>query len=355
MDFYADCVRNALTASDAPFRVQEFTPRVPGRPAPGGRPSSWSMRFARYVAYPMQARARRGDINHIVDHGYGHLLHVLNPRRTVVTVHDVIPVLAWRKVIANHGVAHRPLLAEYALAATKKAARVIAVSQNTKNDLVQHLGFSAERISVIHNGVSEEFRRLDPAARLRARAELGLPEKARVVLITGWQHYKNHHACAEAFASLVKETQDPDLRLVRLGRKTSEWHELTRRHDIADRVIEIEWLAEPRLVALYNAADVLFFPSIYEGFGWPPLQAMACGLPVVCSNTGSLKEIAGDAAITVDPADIPAMVAALKRLLGDEPARRDAIERGLRHAARFSWSRNARLVSDIYLDLATRH
>lgn len=354
MDFYADCVRDALMDNpQAPFKVEEFTPRLSWYDKRGGKPSLWQMRFERYISYPIQARSRRGGINHIVDHSYGHLVHVLDSRRTVVTVHDVISLLAWRGVIPNHGVRHRPLLAEYALNAAKKAARVVAISENTKRDLVAHLGFRENQISVIHMGLSAFFLRLDDAARRQARASFGFAEDAKIILITGWQHYKNHGACAQAFATLTRKRPEAELRLVRLGKKTAEWQNIKAEHQITEHAIDIEWLSESRLVELYNAADVLFFPSIYEGFGWPPLQAMACGVPVLCSAAGALQEVVSDAAIVVGCNDIAAMVDGLERLIWNQQQRAEYIERGLRRAERFSWRRNAEELSRIYLDLAT--
>ena len=352
MDVYADNLQTALRTVVGPAtEVRAFTPRPIFPSRPGTPPSPRAMRLWRYLAYPFQAFSQQGRINHIVDHGYGHLLYALDPKRTVVTVHDIIPYLAWRGVIPNRGVPHRPLLGEFSLRAIKRAARVIAVSESTKKDLVEYLGFPPDRIKVIHIGVAGRFRPFDRLSRQDARASFGLPRNAKLILITGWQHYKNHAACVDAFVELRRGSSD-DVRLVRLGRKTAEWQRMVLERNIGDKVFEIEWLAEDRMADLYNAVDVLLFPSLHEGFGLPPLESMACGTPVVTSNAASLPEIVGDAGLMAAPDDIDAFVRGMKRMLYDKALRDDYIQRGLAQAKKFSWAKCAKDVHSMYLAIA---
>ena len=352
MDVYADNLQTALrTVVGAATEVRAFTPRPICLSGPGTPPGQWPMRLSRYLAYPFQAFSQQGGINHIVDHGYGHLLYCLDPKRTVVTVHDIIPSLAWRGVIPNRGVPHRPLLGEFSLRAIKRAARVIADSESTKMDLVEYLDFPPGRINVIHIGVADRFRPFDELSRRDARVSFGLPQNTKVILITGWQHYKNHAACVDAFMELCRSASD-DVRLVRLGRRTDEWQRMVLERNIGDKVVEIEWLEEDRMIALYNAVDLLLFPSLHEGFGLPPLESMACGTPVVTSNAASLPEIIGDAGLMAAPDDVDAFVRGMKDMLHDKALRNDYIQRGLAQAKRFTWAKCAMDVHSIYLEIA---
>ena len=212
-------------------------------------------------------------------------------------------------------------------------------------------GFPSERIKVIPNGVADRFRPFDELSRRDARVSFGLPQNAKVILITGWQHYKNHAACVDAFVELCRSASD-DVRLVRLGRRTDEWQRMVLERNIGDKVIEIEWLEEDRMIALYNAVDLLLFPSLHEGFGLPPLESMACGTPVVTSNAASLPEIVGDAGFMAASDDVDAFVRGIKCMLYDKAARNDYIQRGLAQAKRFSWAKCAMDVHLIYLEIA---
>ena len=332
------------------FEVCEQLPR-PVRFVPG-KTGTLRMRISRFVYYPWFARRHRGDVNHIVDHGYAHLLQTLDPRRTVVTVHDLIPLLSWKGCLPGPTrYPHRPVLLEHALSYVRRAACVVADSENTRKDLVEHCECEAERIRVVYPGVAPWCRMYDPGERLAARLKLGLPDSdTRLVLITGagFQWYKNHPTCLKVLARLVESCPWP-VKMMRTGGGSQEWLQL-----LAETGMERHFLQIPRfdqhtaMADIYNSADCLLFPSWYEGFGWPPLEAMACGIPVITSNAASLPEIVGDAGLMCVPDDVDGLTKAVLSLLRRDGLNKHFTEAGLRRVARFTWRACAEQLCQIY-------
>ncbi|MES2937379.1 MAG: glycosyltransferase family 1 protein [Pseudomonadota bacterium] len=345
MEIYADALADALAQLPHPPAVRQVVPRaarLPWHDAPG----ALEMRWSRYVRYPRAAARQQGQLNHVIDHGYGHLLWTLEPERTVVTVHDIIPALRWAGKLAGTPRGSYPLLNKLSLSALRRARALISVSQSTARDLVAHCGIEAERIHVVPLGLSPRFRPADPRDRPALRARLGLPQDGRLVLISGDAFYKNHGTCLAVLRAL-HEGGTP-VTLVRLGPRGAEWQRLLAASGLEAGVIELQHLPGADVPALYNAVDCLLFPSLYEGFGWPVLEAMACGVPVVCSNAGSLPEVAGDAALTAAPTDAAALAQAVRRCLEDAQLRAALIARGHAQAARHPWHRHAQAVLEIY-------
>ncbi|MCS7222001.1 MAG: glycosyltransferase family 1 protein [Anaerolineae bacterium] len=259
---------------------------------------------------------------------------------TVVTVHDLSFV--------RYPEAFRPLNRLYLRVMTRRsvfqARRVIADSCSTRDDLVRLWGVPVDRISVVPIGVADEYRPASAVEAERFRRQRGLPD--RFVLYLGTlEPRKNVTAAIEAFARWVKATGDRQVRLVVAGAKG--WYFQTifarvRALSLGDRVLFPGYVPAAELPAWYQAAEVFIYPSLYEGFGLPPLEAMACGTPVITSNTSSLPEVVGDAALLVDPYDVEAIAEALARLLEDAELRQRLREAGLARARLFSWERTAR-------------
>jgi glycosyltransferase involved in cell wall biosynthesis len=245
------------------------------------------------------------------------------PLPKVVTLHDVqhldLPELFPR--------AERALRAALWHRSLRRAARVIAISDFVRDRAVSKLGLAAERVRVVPQGLDHDVFRP------------GAGEREPFVLYPArpWRH-KNHARLYEAFA-LVRR-QRPDLRLVLTG--GGDFGAVPEGVDVRGHV------TQPELVSLLQRASALVFPSLYEGFGLPPLEAMACGCPVACSNAGALPETVGDAAKLFDPHDPRAMADAMLAVV-NEPA--PWIERGLAHAERFSWDETARLTDAVYAEL----
>jgi glycosyltransferase involved in cell wall biosynthesis len=346
MDRYADELVRAFDAAEefGGFRLTQFRPKYPDLPI--GK--KWADRIARYVSYPTQVRAHGRGVNHVIDHAYAHLLASLDHRRTVVTVHDLIPIVAFRRNLDSSS-SRRPYLSEYSARYLRRAAIVMADSEATKRDVQEFADVPNEKIRVVALGVSEQFRDLGEGQKGFLRARLGLPDSTHfLLLITGTQFYKNHRVSLALFRALLNSGFE-HCRLVWLG--GAPWAISAEFSELASKVTFVKGLSEPEMVLLYNAVDCLLFPSLYEGFGWPPLEAMACGTPVVCSNAASLPEVVGDAALVAGPTDLDILCDHVSAVATLPAMRLQLIERGKLQASSFTWSRTASEVARVYAEV----
>jgi len=306
----------------------------------------------RFAVYPRLVRNLAADVVHVVDHGQGYLVASLDARRTVVTCHDLILlVLAAGRIGASNVPPVALQLFRISLEIMKHAAVVVADSTQTKRDLVRFVGIDPGKVTVIYPGLNQAFAP-DPASGEALRGRLGLPARPLALQI-GRAFYKNIPGVLRVLHRVRQG--GIDLRLVRVGRALGgEDRALAEKLGVATSVVELGAVADEEIPALYNAVDLLLFPSLYEGFGWPPLEAMASGTPVVCSRAGSLDEVVGEAALTADPEDVEALAWHVAAVLTDGKMRATLVERGLRRAARFSWDRTATEMIGVYRDLIAK-
>lgn len=338
MDRYARSLFRALrqVAPEVDFRLL-----VPPDPPPGlgGR----LVVLWRMLAYPLWARCYPADVYHVLDHSYGHLLFALDGSRTVVTVHDVAPFffpsrrwgLSW-------------LAWEAAWRGAQRAAQWIAISGFTYNELTVRVGRRAPKLSRIYYGVENHFRPLSKSERAMRQTEWGA-EDFRIVLHVGHcQSRKNIERLVSALALLTSYGLDFQFFQVG-GTFTSPQRQLIESLGLGERVRQINRISEDKkLVGLYNIADLLVLPSLYEGFGLPALEAMACGTPVVASNVASLPEVVGDAGLLVDPRDPQAIADAIACVLSDPALAEELRQRGLERARMFTWEKTARETAAVY-------
>jgi glycosyltransferase involved in cell wall biosynthesis len=254
----------------------------------------------------------------------------------VCTIHDIIPV--------EHPEWFSPAFARwYSWLLPKLAARVehiVAVSQFTKERVVERLRVRPEKVTVVHNGVDARFVRPHESAIEHARAALGIPFQRYVLIVGSIEPRKNVAGVLKAWPAISR--REPDLGLVIAGpRGPGLVFADAELPDAARNVHYTGYVPHELLPALYSGAMALVYPSLCEGFGLPPLEAMACGTPVVASMNSSLPEVVGDAAIGIDPTD-PALIAdAVVRLAQSDSLQSDLRRRGLQRAALFSWERCA--------------
>jgi glycosyltransferase involved in cell wall biosynthesis len=319
------------------------------------RSPTWTkldIQFGRFAVYPRLVRNLDSDIIHVIDHGQAYLLGGLDASRTVVTCHDVILLALSRGRIGSAAVPPVALqILHVSLELMKRAAAIVADSEQTKRDLIEFIRLPAGRITVIAPGLNQPF---SPNAERGAefRRKLGLGDDPLVFHI-GRTFYKNISGVVRVIHRL--RAQGIPARLVRTGRPLAgAERDLAERLGVVDSIVELGGVPDEDLPALYNAVDLLLFPSLYEGFGWPPLEAMASGTPVVCSRAGSLGEVVGDAALTADPEDVATLTWHAAAVLTDAKLRDAMIARGLAHAARFSWERTAHELIGVYRDVLAK-
>jgi glycosyltransferase involved in cell wall biosynthesis len=290
------------------------------------------------VRLPRRARRLRLDVLHCP----APLAPLRSTVPTVVTAHDILaldhPEWFTRALALHSRLVLAPVL--------RRAACVLVPSTYTRDRLVARLGVQRERMRLAPLGVDPQFSPGDPPPGLRDR--LGL-EGAYLLTVGTLQPRKNVESALRAFERLVSAGADQRLALVGgRGWRDEALAELIRRSPAADRIVVTGRVSDDELVGLYRAADCFVYPSRYEGFGLPPLEAMACGTAVVSSNRTSLPEVVGDAALLVDPDDVDAIERALSELLSSRELRDKLVERGRRRAAEFSWWRCARLTAEAY-------
>jgi glycosyltransferase involved in cell wall biosynthesis len=275
-------------------------------------------------------------------HGPVFVAPLFAPCPAVVTIHD----LSFIRFPRLFRPANRLYLTVLTRLSAWRARRLIAVSAHTAAETARLLGVEAERIDVVYHGVEPAFHPL-PAGEIAAfRQRKGLPE--RFVLFVGTlEPRKNLERLVEAFARV----RAGRTRLVLAGGKGWLYDELFAKVEalnLSKQVIFPGYVPEDELPLWYNAATVLAYPSLYEGFGLPVIQAQACGTPVLTSNASSLPEAAGDAALLADPYDVEALAVQLNRLLTETALRDELRERGLAHARQFSWPRTAQETARVY-------
>jgi len=292
-----------------------------------------------------------------------HVLPLIHPRCSVVTVHD----LGYRHFPDAHTWPARTYLELSTRLNARWATRVLADSVATRDDLVQVYGTPAEKTRVVYPGRNEELRRVEnPQQIVEVTRRLGI-DRDYILYVGTLQPRKNLSRLIEAYGQLLGQWQSavgatPPVvapfrggtggaapteapLLVLAGQKgwlSDEIFQTVERLGLSDHVQFPGYVPDDDLPALLSGASLFAFPSLYEGFGFPLLEAMACDVPVVCSNSSSLPEVAGDAALLVDPLDVDALTSAMRTALTDEAARSRLIQAGRQQIKNFSWKRAAR-------------
>jgi glycosyltransferase involved in cell wall biosynthesis len=287
---------------------------------------------------PLAMRARVGLV-----HSLASTAPLWGRFRKVVTVHDLIYA---RFPEAHAGIRDKGMKV-LVPQAVRRSDRVIADSLSTRDDLVEMLGVRADRIDVVPLGLGG-IRRATPMNEREVRARFDLGEGRVLLSLSAKRPHKNLLALIGALARIPSEDRPV---LVLPGYPTAHEAELRERaasEGVAGDVRFPAWVSAEEVEGLWALAEAFVFPSLYEGFGLPVLEAMERGVPVACSNASSLPEVAGDAALLFDPRDEPGIAEALQRLLGDRVLREQLRSRGLARVSEFTWERTARLTLESY-------
>jgi glycosyltransferase involved in cell wall biosynthesis len=283
------------------------------------------------VELPRILRRHRVDLLHSPHFN----LPLIRPCPTVVTLHDVIYLACPEDMPSRAGRLYYKAMMS---ASARLADRIITVSEFSKGDIVRLLGVDPAKIEVVHSGLSSDFRPVpDSPVRRSTLARYGIDED--YILYTGiYKLRKNHAGLLHAFRAL--SASGVKAQLVIAGPMNEGERELRRLSTILEverKVVFTGFVPEADLPSLYSGARVYACPSLYEGFGFTILEAMACGVPVVSSAETSLPEVAGDAALFADPRDPQEFAAALRRAFADEDLRRRLIDKGFANHGRFTW------------------
>jgi glycosyltransferase involved in cell wall biosynthesis len=282
-------------------------------------------------------------------HATEHLLMPLRGVPAVMTVHDLI----FRRLPEHHKALNRWYLNWTMPLYCRRADHIIAVSEATRRDLIAAYDLPPEKITVIHEAAAPHFRPQAEAAQVRVRQMYNLPE--RYLLYVGTiEPRKNLEWLLRVWTSLYQAGECPPLVIVgKRGWLSASFFAALEACPARKGVILTGYVPDPDLPAIYSAATAFVFPSLYEGFGLPPLEAMACGTPVVCTRVSSMPEVVGDVALLVDPKEDLSMRQALRRITSEPELVTEMRTQGLLRAATFSWSRAAEATVTVYQRLLT--
>ena len=310
----------------------------------------------RYVVHPLYAARRQGPVNHILDHAYGHLAFTLDPRRTVVScnsmsipkaMHGQIPGFTIAPTLrASMWLRHKGML---------RCARIVACSRALKDDIVRFFRCDQAQVSVVHDGINHAmFKRLEPLRVRQLVDEFQLPtDGTRLVMVVsaaGGGGYKNRMATLKTQQALIRRGEKTLLVLIGAALTAAE-QTFVDAHGLHAHVRSLGRVSWDALVALYNLADVFLFPSWDEGFGYPPIEAMACGAPVVVSSIPVLLETTGGAALSAPPDDAEALADRIQQILNDASLAQRLRADGLQQAQRYSWTRYAQEILEVYREV----
>jgi glycosyltransferase involved in cell wall biosynthesis len=321
---------------------------LPDRVTPG---QTKSKLFAIWeqVLLPIQAYADRLDLLHCTGNTAPLYLHP--SIELILTIHDVMFALP-STILPKPKSLYSRLFSQYCTWllpwVVRRSNTTISVSNYSKQDIITYAQTNPQKIQVIYPGVDPKFKRVDDLIIADIRLKLALPD--RFILAFGAPDpRKNTIAVLNAFLNFCQSNTDRSL--VIAGVNDTYKATLLQQIDVSpfkQRITILPFVDDADLVAIYNAADLVLYPSLYEGCGFPVLEAMACGTPVIASNVTSIPEVAGDAAILIDPMDIDDIMAALVKLSTDLDLRQRLIDRGYQQAQAFSWRRTAQENLNIY-------
>ena len=286
------------------------------------------------------------DIYHGLDFG---LPPLAGRAHKVVTVYDLAFLQHPETAVSSLAAFLNKVVPESVAAADV----VAAISHATKHALIEHYKTPPEKITVIPCGIAPHFHRISDAALLEATRRKFDLKRPLVLSVGTLEPRKNHLGLIKAFYEVQKSKESPAMLAIAGGKGWlyEETQRMVTELKLENKVRFLGRISDLELITLYSLADVFAFPSFFEGFGMPPLEAMACGAPVITSNTSSLPEVTGDAAILVDPHDTNAIANAIARILGDEQLREELRQKGYLQAQHYTWPKAAHKMLTVYQKL----
>jgi glycosyltransferase involved in cell wall biosynthesis len=348
MDVYADNLVAHLRQIRPLWKITEIAPTLSGSWRSG---TGLSQYYKRYWHHPQAVAQQSGDLFHVIDHTDGHIVRWLQQagKSVIATCHDLVPLTCPEN---RRSASRLPAISartwRYSANGLKAADRVLCVSANTAADVAQFLQIKPRRLSVVHSAADQAFVPLKPNATQDFRRQHGRSPEDWVLLHVGSnQLRKNVSNILKALKIAVDRGVPAHLWRVGDG-FNPEQTAFIAQSGLAAHITMFDMVDQATLVQLYNAADVTLFPSLYEGFGFPILESMACATAVITSNTSALPEVAGEAAILVDPMQPQAMAEAIVRLYSDRAYGHQLVQSGLQWGKQFSWQITAEKTAQIY-------
>ncbi len=354
--WYAAALQKYLSSIGANFRViQPEFPRLIRVAHTLLSPLGYDLK-AFFSTYPIAAQLGQRTIKHFSAQQMASLLSFqkgLKP--TVITVHDIIPFLTRDDLEQrNYHLFYDRRFDELAMNNLRRADRIIAVSEFTRRTLIEKLGIPESQIRVVLHGLDHDvFKPTEVLDEFRRKFQIN-PDWQYILYVGSELPRKNLNHLLEAFA--IVKNKNPHARLIKIGSPIQDeyfkiFREQIERLNLQNEIILLDHVSRDDLISFYNLADVFVFPSYYEGFGLPPLEAMACGAPVICSNSTSLPEVVGDAAILIDPRDVAGWSESICRVLGDMALRNYLQAKSKAQAAQFTWERMAEETMSVYKEV----
>jgi glycosyltransferase involved in cell wall biosynthesis len=299
------------------------------------------------LGLPLYARRASFDLFH----GTNYDVPLWNSRRSVVTIHDLSALLYPDKHLARLARRARQRLP----VVVKLASAIITPTESVKREVCEHLRVRANKVTAIHSAARTCFQPMAFAQTEETRKRYGV-ESEFLLFVGTLEPRKNLLTLIKAFEKVLRHTSFRPQLVIAGGEGwlMDETLSFIKKAGISDRLLMTGYLRDDDLRALYSSCRAFIYPSIYEGFGLPPLEAMACGAPVIAGRISALEETLGSAAILVDSLDVEALAESIAKLLADERQRHQLASGGPRQAGKFSWERTARLTLDVYNDLMSK-
>lgn len=353
MDVYADGLVHGLKAVRPDWDIVELAPQAWWEDKTDGWKAGSGLQkyYERFWNHPRAASRLTADIFHIIDHSSAHVAYWLQKKKSpvIITCHDLVQRV-YPEILRDQSRIPALSLAvwNYSVRGMEQSDRIISVSSNTAKDISKFLKINSEKITVIPNAVEPGFSVLSPHEIEKLRQVFRPNPKGIYLLNVGSTHQRKNILTVLQALKTLRDKEIP-VYLWRVGGPlTAEQKAFVQQHSLHHLIIDLGLPDRTKLIQIYNSADLLLAPSLYEGFGLTILEAMACGLPVITSNTSSLPEVAADAAVLLDPLDIQGIVSSVLQITSHPETRHTLIHKGLARSKKFTWEHTAEQVAHVY-------
>jgi glycosyltransferase involved in cell wall biosynthesis len=307
--------------------------------------------YERFYNFPRTVNQLKADIFHIIDHTDGHIAYGLKKagKSVIVTCHDLVQYI-YPEILNNEArfPAFSLAIWRYSVKGITAADRTIAISNNTAQDIINWLKINPEKISMVFNGVNSNFRLPEHKIAVEWRQKhIKSPEEICLLNVGNNHQRKNIETVLKVVKAMV--SSNIPVRLWKVGEDFyPEQKQYIQANNLDKHITLINNPDRDTLIRFYHAADILLAPSLYEGFGLTILEAMACGTPIITSNVSALPEVAGDAAILVEPTDVGAITQAIASIHQDSALRQTLVDQGLARVKEFTWKKTAEQTAIVY-------